>query len=100
MFCDIGHIFALLLSVGKSKCMMKTGDCVIKHPGVFTTGLKLVVSYTSHHWIFLGSNSNMSVWCTHLLICLHNLETSVRLLLLLLPAETIAVLFTASSKTC
>jgi len=24
--------------------MMKTGDCVIKHPGVFTTGLKLVVS--------------------------------------------------------
>jgi len=23
--------------------MMKSGDCVIKHPGVFTTGLKLVV---------------------------------------------------------
>ena len=33
-----------LLPVGKSKCMMKSGDCVIKHPGVFTTGLKLVVS--------------------------------------------------------
>jgi len=33
-----------LLRVGKSKCMMKSGDCVIKHPGVFTTGLKLVVS--------------------------------------------------------
>jgi len=41
----------LVLCVGKSKCMMKTGDCVIKHPGVFTTGLKLVVSDQSLHYI-------------------------------------------------
>ena len=27
---------------GKAKCMMKTGDCVIKHAGQHTTGLQLV----------------------------------------------------------
>ena len=26
------------------KCMLKTGDCVIKHAGTFTTGLGMVVS--------------------------------------------------------
>jgi len=34
----------LVFFVGKSKCMMKSGDCVVKHPGIFTTGLKMVVS--------------------------------------------------------
>ena len=29
---------------GKIKCMLKTGDCVVRHPGVFTTGLGMVVS--------------------------------------------------------
>ena len=29
--------------VGKSKCMSKTGDCVVKHPGGFATGMALVV---------------------------------------------------------
>ena len=32
-----------LLVVGKTKCMMKTGDCVIKHAGVYTTGMNMVV---------------------------------------------------------
>lgn len=27
---------------GKMKCMLKTGDCVVKHAGVFTTGLGMV----------------------------------------------------------
>ncbi|VDP23907.1 unnamed protein product [Heligmosomoides polygyrus] len=27
---------------GKQKCMAKTGDCVIKHPGKFTTGMAMV----------------------------------------------------------
>lgn len=30
--------------IGKTKCMMKSGDCVIKHGGTFTTGLAMVVS--------------------------------------------------------
>ena len=27
---------------GKVKCMMKTGDCIIKHPGQYTTGMQMV----------------------------------------------------------
>ena len=34
----------LLLSVGKTKCMAKGGDCVVKHPAGFATGMALVVS--------------------------------------------------------
>ena len=26
---------------GKQKCMLKTGDCVVKHAGQYTTGKKL-----------------------------------------------------------
>ena len=29
---------------GKTKCMMKTGDCIIKHAGNFTTGMQMIVS--------------------------------------------------------
>lgn len=29
---------------GKVKCMMKSGDCIIRHGGVFTTGMGMVVS--------------------------------------------------------
>ena len=32
---------------GKVKCMLKTGDCVIKHGSVFTTGLGMVVNILS-----------------------------------------------------
>ena len=28
---------------GKVICMLKTGDCVVKHTGVFTTGMGMVV---------------------------------------------------------
>jgi hypothetical protein len=24
---------------GKTKCMMKSGDCVVRHPGQYTTGM-------------------------------------------------------------
>lgn len=32
-------------TTGKSKCMQRSGDCVVKHPGNYTTGLQMVVSY-------------------------------------------------------
>ena len=35
--------------VGKSKCMSKTGDCVVKHPLSFATGMSLVVSNIYKH---------------------------------------------------
>lgn len=34
----------LSLDAGKGKCMAKSGDCVVKHPGSFATGMGLVVS--------------------------------------------------------
>ena len=37
-----GHLCAMRLT-GKSKCMSKSGDCVVKHPSAFATGLQLVV---------------------------------------------------------
>ena len=30
--------------LGKTKCMAKTGDCVVKHGANFTTGMAMVVS--------------------------------------------------------
>lgn len=36
-------LLAFLFSTGKTKCMMKSSDCVIKHAGVYSTGLAMVV---------------------------------------------------------
>ncbi|KAK7070855.1 Zinc finger protein 330 [Halocaridina rubra] len=41
-FCQSIQRLPQCCSCGKVKCMLKTGDCVIKHPGTFTTGLGMV----------------------------------------------------------
>lgn len=41
-FCGAVQRLPQCAQCGKTKCMMKTGDCVIKHPGVFVTGLSMV----------------------------------------------------------
>ncbi|EDO29762.1 predicted protein, partial [Nematostella vectensis] len=41
-FCNALQKLPVCGHCGKSKCMMKTGDCVIKHVGTFTTGLAMV----------------------------------------------------------
>lgn len=33
------------LFLGKQKCLMKSGDCVVKHAGVHTIGLQMVVRF-------------------------------------------------------
>lgn len=40
------------------KCMLKTGDCVIKHAGVFTTGLGMVVCiiFVNYFGLFIHYN--------------------------------------------
>ena len=35
--------FNIFYFIGKTKCLMKAGDCVIKHPGNFPIGLGMVV---------------------------------------------------------
>ena len=44
-FCQSLQRLPMCGHCGKLKCMLKTGDCVVKHGSVFTTGLGMVVSY-------------------------------------------------------
>ncbi|XP_064609661.1 zinc finger protein 330 homolog [Liolophura sinensis] len=41
-FCSMIQRLPVCAHCGKMKCMMKTGDCIIKHPGQFTTGMNMV----------------------------------------------------------
>ncbi|CAG0882795.1 unnamed protein product [Darwinula stevensoni] len=41
-FCQALQRLPVCAQCGKAKCMMKSGDCVVKHPGSFTTGLGMV----------------------------------------------------------
>lgn len=41
-FCQSVQRLPQCAQCGKMKCMLKTGDCVVKHVGVFTTGLGMV----------------------------------------------------------
>lgn len=43
-FCQSVQRLPVCAQCNKMKCMLKTGDCVIKHPGIFTTGMGMVVS--------------------------------------------------------
>jgi hypothetical protein len=43
-FCQSVQRLPVCAECGKMKCMMKSGDCTIRHPGVFTTGMAMVVS--------------------------------------------------------
>ncbi|XP_064637009.1 zinc finger protein 330 homolog [Lineus longissimus] len=44
-FCYFCHSLQRLPACGecgKTKCMMKSGDCIVRHPGNFTTGMAMV----------------------------------------------------------
>ncbi|XP_028658574.2 zinc finger protein 330 [Erpetoichthys calabaricus] len=41
-FCSSVQKLPICAQCGKTKCMMKSSDCVIKHPGVHSTGLAMV----------------------------------------------------------
>ncbi|CAH1267659.1 zinc finger protein 330-like isoform X1 [Branchiostoma lanceolatum] len=41
-FCSHVQKLPVCASCAKTKCMMKSGDCVIKHPGQYTTGMGMV----------------------------------------------------------
>eukprot|EP00118_Oscarella_pearsei_P018572 m.191014 g.191014 ORF g.191014 m.191014 type:complete len:120 (+) comp39439_c2_seq18:24-383(+) len=43
-FCSKVQRVIVCAECGKSKCMSKTGDCLLKHPGGSATGMALVVS--------------------------------------------------------
>lgn len=86
------YIFSFWLSAtfcfcsGKTKCMMKSSDCVIKHAGVYSTGLAMVVcirndSFFFQVWyysmqIFLKQGKkglhNDSIWHTETFLSSHH----------------------------
>ncbi|KAL1110501.1 hypothetical protein AAG570_008029 [Ranatra chinensis] len=41
-FCQCVQRLPMCAHCGKIKCMLKTGDCVVKHTGIYTTGLGMV----------------------------------------------------------
>uniref|UniRef100_F1LBQ2 Zinc finger protein 330 n=1 Tax=Ascaris suum TaxID=6253 RepID=F1LBQ2_ASCSU len=41
-FCGALNKLPMCAACGKQKCMMKSGDCVIKHGGRYTTGMQMV----------------------------------------------------------
>jgi len=41
-FCQSLQRLPTCAECGKQKCMMKSGDCIIKHPGQYTTGMQMV----------------------------------------------------------
>uniref|UniRef100_A0A0A9VYJ4 Zinc finger protein 330 n=2 Tax=Lygus hesperus TaxID=30085 RepID=A0A0A9VYJ4_LYGHE len=51
---------------GKVKCLLKTGDCVVKHPGVYTTGMAMVGAICDfcEAWVCHGRKCLSSHACT------------------------------------
>lgn len=41
-FCNFVQKLPICAQCGKTKCMSKSGDCVVKHPAMFTTGMAMV----------------------------------------------------------
>ncbi|KAG7204904.1 hypothetical protein KM043_005299 [Ampulex compressa] len=65
-FCQSVQRLPLCAQCGKIKCMLKTGDCVVRHPGIFTTGLGMVGAICDHceAWVCHGRRCLTSHACT------------------------------------
>ncbi|XP_071857624.1 zinc finger protein 330 homolog Noa36 isoform X1 [Bombus fervidus] len=66
-FCQSVQRLPMCAHCGKIKCMLKTGDCVVRHPGVFNTGLGMVGAICDHceAWVCHGRRC----LTTHACIC-------------------------------
>lgn len=65
-FCNSLQRLPICAHCGKIKCMLKTGDCVVRHPGVFTTGLGMVGAICDYceAWICHGKKCLQNHACT------------------------------------
>ncbi|KAI4463528.1 zinc finger protein [Holotrichia oblita] len=65
-FCQSVQRLPTCAQCGKTKCMLKTGDCVIRHPGVYTTGLGMVGAICDfcEAWVCHGRKCLQSHACT------------------------------------
>ncbi|EGI68759.1 Zinc finger protein 330-like protein [Acromyrmex echinatior] len=64
-FCQSLQRLPICAHCGKIKCMLKTGDCVVRHPGIFTTGLGMVATICDHceAWVCHGRRCLTSHAC-------------------------------------
>lgn len=65
-FCQSLSRLPMCAHCGKTKCMLKTGDCVVKHPGIFTVGLGMVGAICDYceAWVCHGRKCLTSHACT------------------------------------
>jgi len=65
-FCQSLQRLPVCAECGKQKCMMKTGDCVIKHAGNYTTGLQMVGAICDYceAWVCHGKKCLQSHACS------------------------------------
>ncbi|KAL8573467.1 Zinc finger protein 330 [Nucella lapillus] len=65
-FCGALQRLPVCGQCGKSKCMLKTGDCVVKHGGTFTTGLGMVGAICDfcEAWVCHGRKCLQTHACT------------------------------------
>ncbi|XP_003737078.1 zinc finger protein 330 homolog [Galendromus occidentalis] len=65
-FCSALQRLPMCAKCGKQKCMQKTGDCIIKHAGQFTTGLQMVGAICDfcEAWVCHGKNCLSVHACT------------------------------------
>ncbi|KAJ8966874.1 hypothetical protein NQ314_003268 [Rhamnusium bicolor] len=65
-FCQSIQRLPICAQCGKMKCMLKTGDCVIRHPGTYTTGLGMVGAICDfcEAWVCHGRKCLQSHACT------------------------------------
>nr|CAI5835443.1 unnamed protein product [Callosobruchus analis] len=65
-FCQSVQRLPVCAQCGKMKCMLKTGDCVIRHPGVYTTGMGMVGAICDfcEAWVCHGRKCLQTHACT------------------------------------
>ncbi|CAF4764449.1 unnamed protein product [Pieris macdunnoughi] len=65
-FCSALQRLPVCAQCGKVKCMLKSGDCVVRHPGVYTTGLGMVGAICDfcEAWVCHGRKCLQSHACT------------------------------------
>ncbi|XP_023231789.1 zinc finger protein 330 homolog [Centruroides sculpturatus] len=65
-FCSSVQRIPMCAQCGKTKCMLKTGDCVVKHPAMFVTGLAMVGAICDfcEAWVCHGQKCLTSHACT------------------------------------
>lgn len=65
-FCAALQRLPACAHCGKVKCMLKAGDCVVRHPGVYTTGLGMVGAVCDYceAWVCHGRKCLTSHACT------------------------------------